>query len=98
MVKNNNLITQIETVQELKNENKDQKILTSQEQQNLIENSYNFEIDSYSNIGQRKASGPMYRGGSGSSSRFTIKYFFSHGGGNEKLFFEKSGVYITLLK
>ena len=94
---NENLIAKIEINQELKNENEVQRTLTSKEQESLIEDSYNFEMDSYSNIGQRKACGPMYRGGSSSSNRFSVRYFFSHEGDNEKLFFERSGVYFTEL-
>jgi hypothetical protein len=92
MINNNNLIAKIEMIQELKNENKDQKELISGEQ-SLIEDSYNFEMDSYSNIGQRKACGPMYRGGSSSNNIFSISYSFKHGVDNEKLFFEISGGY-----
>jgi len=98
MVNKNNLIAKIEINQELKNENKNQNTLTSKEQESLIKDSYNFEMDSYSGIGQRKASGPMYRGGSSSDNNFSIDYSFKHGVGNEKLFFERSGAYSSELK
>ncbi|KLL01647.1 MAG: hypothetical protein MRERC_3c110 [Mycoplasmataceae bacterium RC_NB112A] len=37
----------------------------------------------------------MYQGGS--SNQFSIRLLFEHGGCNEKLFFEKFGVYTTEL-
>ena len=100
---NNNLIpkesiAKVEEIREIKNEFPSlEEFLKNYEVNKGVVDSYNSEVEDYNGVGQGKACGPMHRGGSSSSSHFTIRYFFSHGGGNEKLFFERHGVYSTEL-
>ena len=75
----------------------DYKVLSYEEFVNNYENnegvneSYENELANYSNIGQGKVCGPMYRASS-SSNNFSINYSFNHEGNGEKLFFEEAGV------
>jgi len=68
MLKNNNFIpkqsiAKIEEIREL------EQPLTEAEIEKRIADSYNFELDSYSNIDSPKPYGPMYRAGASSSQK-----------------------------
>jgi len=82
-----------ETVAEIKNEVPSfEEFMKTYESDERVNESYQNEISSYSNIGERKVSGPMYSVSSDSTA-FSIKYRFNHSGNNRKNYFEQSGSY-----
>jgi hypothetical protein len=76
-----------ETVAEIKNETPSfEEFMKTYEVDERVNESYQNEISSYSNIGERKVSGPMYSVSSDSTA-FSIKYRFNHSGNNRKNYY-----------